>query len=119
QCARVRATDGLRDECDYALCAARANGRVELAGEAHAIRFRALVSVLVAIGVARRDMLDVDQKRRELAPPPRVAAHRQRAQRIPVVALAPGDEDAALKLPDLDEVLARHLERGFDRFRAP
>ena len=35
-----------------------------------------------------------------------------------MVALAPGDEMGALRLADLDEVLARHLERRLDRFRA-
>jgi hypothetical protein len=37
---------------------------------------------------------DVDQQRRELRAPPGVAAHRQRAQRVAVVALAARDEVA-------------------------
>ena len=63
-------------------------------------------------------MRDVDQQRRELRAPPLVAADRERAQRVAVVALPPGDEVRALRLPDLDEVLARHLERRLDRLRA-
>ena len=47
-----------------------------------------------------------------------VAAHRQCAQRVAVIALPARDEDAALGLTDLDEVLPRHLEGGFDRLRA-
>ena len=35
-----------------------------------------------------------------------------------MVALPPRDERRALRLPDLDEVLARHLERRLDRFGA-
>ena len=62
-------------------------------------------------------MLDVDQKRRELSPPPRVAAHRERAERVAVIALAPRDENAALRFANLDEILPRHLEGGFDGFR--
>ncbi len=63
-------------------------------------------------------MRDVDQERGELAPAPLVAADREGAERVAVVALPPRDEVRALRLPDLDEVLARHLERGLDRLRA-
>ena len=49
--------------------------------------------------------------------PPLVAADRQRAERIAVIALAAGDEMATLRLPDLDEILPRELERGLDRLR--
>ncbi len=52
------------------------------------------------------------------SPPPLVAADRERAQRVAVVALAARDEVRALRLADLDEILARELERGLDRLRA-
>ena len=39
------------------------------------------------------------------------------AERIAVIALAPGDDMAALRLADLDKILARHLERRLDRLR--
>jgi hypothetical protein len=57
----------------------------------------------------------IDQQRRELAPAPFVAADRERAERVAVIALAPRDEVAPLRLADLDEILARELERGLDR----
>ena len=43
---------------------------------------------------------------------------RKRAERIAVIALAPRDDMAALGLADLDEILARHLERRLDRLGA-
>jgi hypothetical protein len=58
------------------------------------------------------------QDRREGLAPPRVAAHRQRAQRVAVVALAPRDEVRALRLADLHEILARHLQRRLHRLGA-
>jgi len=64
-------------------------------------------------------VLDVDQQRPELAAPPFVAADGECAERITVVALPAGDEQRALRLPDLDEVLPRHLERGLDRSEPP
>ena len=60
----------------------------------------------------------LDQERREGRTLPFVAAGRQRAQRIAVIALAPGDHVAALRLAALGEILPRHLERRFDRFRS-
>ena len=63
-------------------------------------------------------MLDVDQQRPELPAAPLVAADGQRAQRVAVIALPPRDERGALRLPDLDEVLPRHLERRLDRLGA-
>ncbi len=60
--------------------------------------------------------MGLDQQRFELRPPPCVPAGRQRPQRVAVIALAPGDDHAALRLPGLDEILSRHLERRLDRF---
>jgi hypothetical protein len=47
-----------------------------------------------------------------------MAADRERAERVAVIAHPPGDEMAALRLAALDEVLARELERDLHRFRA-
>ncbi len=62
-------------------------------------------------------MRHVDQQGLELAPPPFVAADRERTERVAVIALATRNEMRALRLADLDEVLARHLQRRLDRFR--
>ncbi len=62
-------------------------------------------------------MFDVDQQRRELLAPPGVATDRERAERVAVVALPPGDETGAFGLADLDEVLARELQRRLDSLR--
>jgi hypothetical protein len=44
--------------------------------------------------------------------------YRERAERVAVVALASRDEVAPLRLPDLHEILPRHLEGRLDRLRA-
>jgi hypothetical protein len=46
-----------------------------------------------------------------------VAAGRERAERIAVVALAPGDDVPAPRLAGLEKILPRHLERRLDRLR--
>jgi len=60
----------------------------------------------------------VDQQRRIGGAPRAVAADGERAERVAVIALAARDDVAALRLADLDEILARHLQRRFDRLRA-
>lgn len=47
--------------------------------------------------------------------PPLVAAYGQRTQGVAVVTLFARDEMGALRLADLDKILARHLECGLDR----
>ena len=59
-----------------------------------------------------------DQERLELRAAPRVAAGRQRAERVAVIALAARDDGAALRFAGLDEILARHLQRRLDRLGA-
>ena len=59
----------------------------------------------------------LDQQRFELGAAPTVAAGGERAQRVAVEALAPGDELAAPGLATFDEILARHLQRRFDGLR--
>ena len=54
-------------------------------------------------------MVRFDQQRLELGAPPGVAAGRERAERISVVALSPRDDCASLRLTDLDEILPRHF----------
>ena len=59
-----------------------------------------------------------DQERAERLAPPFVAAGGERAQRVAVIALLARDDAPALRLAGLDEILPRHLQRGFHRFRA-
>jgi hypothetical protein len=59
----------------------------------------------------------IDEEWFELFAPPGIAAHCQGTQGVAVIALAPRNEMAALRLADLDEVLARHLQRSLYRFR--
>jgi hypothetical protein len=60
--------------------------------------------------------MGLDEQGLELGAPPGVAPDRQSAQRIAVIALAPRNDMAALRLADLNTLLARHLERRLDRF---
>ncbi|MNY09220.1 hypothetical protein D3C86_1421260 [compost metagenome] len=93
-------------------------GLLELLRQAFAVLLGAFVVALVAVGVAGRDVLHLDQQRRELRAAPGVAAHRQRAQRVAVIALPARDDMTALRLADFHEVLPRHLQGGFHRFGA-
>jgi len=110
-----RADDGLGHERDHLVRADALEGRVQLGQQPVGVVVLGFGRDAVAILVARRDVAHVDQQRRELAAAPLVAADRERAQRVAVVALAPRDEVGALLLADLDEVLARELQRRFDR----
>ena len=56
-------------------------------------------------------MRDVDQQRLELLAAPGIAADRQGAEGIAVVAAAPGNDVLALQFTLLDVVLARKLQR--------
>src|SRR5689334_6110231 len=58
------------------------------------------------------------QERRIGRAAPRVAAGSKCAQRVAVIALTARDEMLALRLTTLDEILARELDCGFDRFRS-
>ncbi len=60
----------------------------------------------------------LDQQRLERRAAPFVAAGRERAERVAVIALAARDDVAALRLALLDKVLPRHLQRRLDRLRA-
>ncbi len=63
-------------------------------------------------------MMGLDQQRPELgAAPFTVAAGRERAQGVAVIALAPRDDAPALRLAAFDEILPRHLQRRLDPLR--
>ena len=84
----------------------------------HKIRLRFIVALFV-IGEGRRDVAEgIRQQRRIGFSAPGIAARRQRAERIAMIALAARDEAPALRLAALDEVLPRDLDAGLDRFRS-
>src|SRR3546814_4036643 len=60
--------------------------------------------------------MGLDEQRLELRAAPLVAAGGQGPQGVAVVALAAGDDVAALRLALLDEVLSRHLQGRLDGF---
>ena len=63
-------------------------------------------------------MVGLDQQRLELRAPPFVAAGRERAERIAVIALPARDDVPTARLAFLDEILPRQLQRRLDRLRA-
>ena len=89
----------------------------EFLGQPLAVLRRRLVGPPPAILEARRDMMHVDQQRRELLAPPFVAADGQGTQRVAVVALPAGNEVPSLRLALLHEILPRHLQRRLDGLR--
>src|SRR6185437_10338648 len=115
--AKGRARHGLGYERDHPAGADFDDPVLErLRGPGRVVRF-ALALPLEAIGVAGVDVMGLDQERLELRPPPGVAAGRERAEGRAVIALAPGDDGAALRLAGLDEILARHFQRRLDSLR--
>ena len=90
---------------------------LQLVGHAHAVLLFGLAFLAIAVGVARRDVPGAHEERPELRAAPRVAADGERAQRVAVIALPPADEMRAVRLADLQVVLARELERRLHAFR--
>ena len=91
---------------------------LELFGETRRIGLRRLIDAAIAIFIDRRDVMRLEQERRELRPLFFATTDRQRAQRDAVIALTPRDDFSPLRLAPFDEILARELERGLDRLRA-
>ncbi len=116
--ARGRADHGLGHECDDAIRADLDKLVLQRLRGSRRIIGVALAFPLHSIGVARVDVMGLDQQGLELGSPPGVAADRERAKRVAVIALAPRNDMGPLRLADLDEILARHLERRLDRLRA-
>ena len=87
---------------------------LELVCDPQPVDLRRLLAPAPAILVAGLDAVGLDQQRLEIGAAPAVAAGGQRAQRVAVEALAPGDEFAAPGLAALDEILACHLQSRFD-----
>src|SRR5262249_41147646 len=90
---------------------------LELAREPLAIGFWRLIGRSPAILVDWRDVVGLDQQRCECPALPFASADCEGAGSDAVIALAPRDQIAALRLAALDEILPRQLERGLDRLR--
>ena len=116
--AERRPDDRFGDEADDGLGPDPENCILQLAQQPLDISGVGFAGLPVAVGVARADMLGLDQQRLKLFAPPGVAAHREGAERVAVIALAARDEAPPLRLADLEKVLARHLERRLDRLGA-
>ena len=112
------AADGFGDEGDHRLGAKRLDFCVEFGRQALTVGGERFAGAKVAIGVRRRDVVAWKQHRGELLAPERIAADRQRAERVAVIALPAADEVLALRLAHLDAVLPRHFERSLHRLRA-
>ena len=91
---------------------------LQLAGNPLPVLLQRFALTLVAVGVNRADMAHLHQQRGIQRPALHVAADGERAQRVAVIAHAPGDEAAAAGLAGLDEILPRQLERHLHRLGA-
>ena len=116
--AQRRADDGLGDERGDALRPHAPDLRVELVGGAQSVGGLVLIVAPEPVRVARRDVRDGHQQRRVERAPLQVAADRQRAQRVAVVAHPARDEVRARRLAALDDVLPRELQRDLHRLRS-
>ena len=115
---RCRADDRLGEERHDGLRAEFEDLLLKLVRHPMTVIGLAFAVALIAIGVTGRDHLRVEQDGLEHLAPPHIAAGRQGAQRIAVIALPPRDEMLSLRLTDFDGVLPRQLQRRFHGFRA-
>ena len=95
--ARRRADDRFRDERRHRFRAEFENLRFELVGETLREGFVGFARALLAIRETGRDVMRFDQDRQERLATPCVAADRERAERVAVIALPPRDEMPPLR----------------------
>ena len=114
----MRADHGFGHESDHPIGPDRDELILQRLGGSRRIIRIALALPLQPVGVAGVDVMGLDQQGLELGASPGVSADRERAERIAVIALAPRDDMGPLRLADLDEILARHLQRRLDRLGA-
>src|SRR5262249_21309972 len=100
-----RARDRLRDRPAHPAAARLEDRLLELIRHAYPVLLLALAFLAIAIRIARRDVPGADQQRPELGAAPGVAANRERAERIAVIALAAPDEMRTVPLSDLQVIL--------------
>ena len=112
---RSGAAHGFRDKSNHTFRAEALDGLVQLTRQPLPILLRGFLLAPLAVGIARRDMGGLNQQRGKRRPAPGISPHRQRPQRVPVVALPSRNEMAAFGLADFHEKLARQLHRRFHR----
>jgi len=91
---------------------------IELLGQPFGVSLRGLLRAPLAIFEHRRYMVRLEQQRSELLALLFPSADRQRAQGYAVIALAARNDVSPLRLPKLDKILPRQLERGLDCLRS-
>src|SRR5690606_11540029 len=84
-------------------------------GQALRILFFGLAGTLVAIHVARRYVMSLDQEWKKGFTTPRIATDCQSAERVAMVALTTSDEMPPRGFAFFDEILASQLECRLDR----
>jgi hypothetical protein len=113
-----RAHHGLGAEADHAFRTGMQDRRFQFVQQHLGVLVLGLAVFAAAVFVAGRHPRHVHQERREGLAAPFVAAHRQRAQGVAVIALAARDEQRAFQLARLDEILARELQCRLHRLGA-
>ena len=113
-----RTDDGLGEESDHGVRSELQDHRFELVRDSQTISLFGFTLVPAAVGVAGRDMRRIEEKRFVRRPAHGVAADGQSAERVPVIALPPGNEPSAPRFTDIHAVLTGELERGVHGFRA-
>ena len=116
--AEGRSRDGLGQKRDHAVAAEPEDLVLQLPRQALAVFGRGLALGSLGVFVAGGHVARRGEKRGVLLAPPEIPARGQRAQRAAVVALAAGDDMAALRLAALEMALARQLDGGLDRLGA-
>jgi hypothetical protein len=112
-----RAADRLGDEGCDGIRSKLADFRVQFVREALAVGGRRFTRMGITVGIGRGDVVGLEQHRRELSTAHGIAADRQHAKRIAMVALAAADEFSPLRLAGFDEILPRHFQAGLHRLR--
>ena len=111
--------DGLGNESGHRVGAEAPEFSLQFGGQPRRKPGFGFIVALFAIRECRCHMTEGGRQQGRIGfAAPRVSARGQRAQGIPVVALPAGDETLALRLAAFDEILARQLDAGFDRFRS-
>ena len=116
--AKRRADHRLGNEGHHILRPKPQDFRLQLVGDTAGEGSLSLALPHLAIGIAGGDVTCLDKDRIIDLPPPGVAAGRQRAKGVAVIALASGDDTAPVRLAGLDEILPCELQRRLDRLRS-